>query len=146
MWNKEFTHGKILIIDDSIVHAHYLKSILEDSYEISLAHTANDGLQYAKTGEVFPDPSGCRHAGDGRLCTIKKLQEELVTEHIPVILITSLSDANSEEQDSSSALWITLSNPSIRRSSGAGEYPYQIIPIPLPNRATGYGGWNDQSS
>lgn len=48
--------------------------------------------------EVFPDPSGCRHAGDGRLCTIKKLQEELVTEHIPVILITSLSDANSEEQ------------------------------------------------
>ena len=40
---------KILIIDDSIVHAHYLKSILEDSYEISLAHTANDGLQYAKT-------------------------------------------------------------------------------------------------
>lgn len=89
---------KILIIDDSIVHAHYLKSILEDSYEISLAHTANDGLQYAKTGKyslilldvVMPEMDG--------FVLLKKLQEELVTEHIPVILITSLSDANSEEQ------------------------------------------------
>ncbi|MCI8950479.1 MAG: diguanylate cyclase [Lachnospiraceae bacterium] len=88
---------KILIIDDSIVHAKYLKTILEDTYEITLAHTANDGLTYAKTGlyslilldVIMPDVDG--------FMLLKTLQEELITEHIPVILITSLSDIHSEE-------------------------------------------------
>ncbi len=89
---------KILIIDDSIVQASYLKELLEDKYEITLSHTADDGLGYAKTGEyslilldvVMPDMDG--------FMLLKKLQEELVTEHIPVILITSLSDTHSEER------------------------------------------------
>ena len=88
---------KILIIDDSIVHAKYLKTILEDTYQITLAHTANDGLTYAKTGlyslilldVIMPDVDG--------FMLLKTLQEELITEHIPVILITSLSDIHSEE-------------------------------------------------
>lgn len=89
---------KILIIDDSIVQARYLKNILDDNYEITLAHTANDGLEHAKTGEfslilldvIMPDMDG--------FMLLKKLQEELVTKHVPVILITGLSDIYSEEQ------------------------------------------------
>lgn len=89
---------KILIIDDSVVQARYLENILEDDYEITLAHTADSGLSYAKTGEyslllldvVMPEMDG--------FMLLKKLQEELVTKHIPVILITGLSDAQHEEQ------------------------------------------------
>ena len=88
---------KILIIDDSVVQARHLKKILEGKYEITLAHTAKDGLRYAKTGDyslflldvIMPDMDG--------FMLLQKLQEELVTEHIPVIMITSLSDIHSEE-------------------------------------------------
>ena len=38
---------KILIVDDSIVQAAQLKSILDDEYEIIIAHTAEDGLRLA---------------------------------------------------------------------------------------------------
>ena len=89
---------KILIIDDSLMQARYLKNILAGNYQITLAHTAKDGLTCAKTGKfslilldvVLPDMDG--------FMLLKKLQEELVTEHIPVILITGLSDTQSEEQ------------------------------------------------
>lgn len=89
---------KILIIDDSVVQAMYLKKILNEDYEITLAHTASDGLMCAKTGAyslilldiIMPDMDG--------FMLLKKLQEELVTQHIPVILITGLSDTRSEEQ------------------------------------------------
>ncbi len=89
---------KILIIDDSLMQARYLKNILAGNYKVSLAHTASDGLAYAKTGKfslilldvILPDMDG--------FMLLKKLQEELVTEHIPVILITGLSDTRSEEQ------------------------------------------------
>ena len=42
---------KILIIDDSVMQAMYLKKILNGDYDVTLAHTANDGLICAKTGE-----------------------------------------------------------------------------------------------
>lgn len=35
---------KILIVDDSILQAAQLKTILEDEYEITTAHTAEEGL------------------------------------------------------------------------------------------------------
>lgn len=89
---------KILIIDDSVMQAMYLKKILNGDYEITLAHTASDGLTLAKTGTyslilldvIMPDMDG--------FMLLKKMQEELVTRHIPVILITGLSDTRSEEQ------------------------------------------------
>ncbi len=88
---------KILIIDDSVVQSRRLKDILSDKYEVTLAHTASDGLALAKTGDyalflldvIMPDMDG--------FTLLKKLQEELATEHIPVIMITSLSDIHSEE-------------------------------------------------
>ena len=89
---------KILIVDDSVTQAAKLKSILEDEYEVTVAQTAIEGLSFASTGKfslilldvVMPEMDG--------FVLLKKLQEELVTEHIPVILITSLSDVQNEQK------------------------------------------------
>lgn len=89
---------KILVIDDSPVQASLLKSILEDAYEVTTVHTAESGLHYAKTGEyslilldvIMPSINGFE------LLTL--LQKDPGTRHIPVILITSLSDYQNEER------------------------------------------------
>ena len=78
---------KILIVDDSILQAAQLKKILDDEYDVTTAHTAEEGLRLASADNyslilldvVLPDMDG--------FMLLKKLQEELVTEHIPVILI-----------------------------------------------------------
>lgn len=56
---------KILIVDDSIVQAAQLKSIIEDEYDITVAQTAEDGLRLASEG-IFPHSAGCRDAWNGR--------------------------------------------------------------------------------
>ena len=38
---------KILVVDDSAVQAAQLKEILDDAYDITTAHTAEDGLRLA---------------------------------------------------------------------------------------------------
>lgn len=89
---------KILVIDDSPVQASLLKSILEDTYEVTTVHTAESGLHYAKTGGyslilldvIMPSINGFE------LLTL--LQRDANTRHIPVILITSLSDYQNEER------------------------------------------------
>ena len=89
---------KILIVDDSVLQATMLKSILDDDYEITLAHTAEEGLRLADTEKyslilldvIMPDMDG--------FTLLKKLQEEIITQSVPVILITSLSDVQSEQR------------------------------------------------
>lgn len=89
---------QILIIDDSPVQAERLKSILQDDYAITLANTAEMGLKYAREGNfdlvlldvVMPEMDG--------FVLLKKLQEEIITQHTPVILITSLNDVENEEK------------------------------------------------
>ncbi len=89
---------KILIVDDSMVQAAQLKSILEDEYDVTVAQTAENGLHHASKGDfslilldvVMPEMDG--------FTLLKKLQEEIITQSIPVILITSLSDATSEQR------------------------------------------------
>lgn len=88
---------KILIIDDSPVQTERLRSILQDDYTITLANTAEMGLRYAREGDyalilldvVMPEMDG--------FVLLKKLQEEVITQHTPVILITSLNDVENEE-------------------------------------------------
>lgn len=89
---------KILIVDDSIVQAAQLKLILEDEYDITVAQTAEEGLRRA-SGEsyslilldvVMPGMDG--------FTLLKRLQEEIVTQSVPVILITSLSDVEHEQR------------------------------------------------
>lgn len=90
--------NKILIIDDSQIQAKALEDILEDEYDITISQTAQDGLNNAKTGVfslilldvIMPDLDGFNV-----LC---RLQETVLTKYIPIIMITSLSDAHHEEK------------------------------------------------
>lgn len=88
---------KILIVDDSMLQAAQLKSILEEEYEVTTAHTAEEGLLLA-SGEnyslilldvVMPGMDG--------FTLLKRLQEEIITQSVPVILITSLTDIENEQ-------------------------------------------------
>ena len=87
---------KILIVDDSIVQAAQLKAILTDEYDVTVAQTAADGLRRASNENyslilldvVMPEMDG--------FTLLKKLQEEIITQNVPVILITSLSDVENE--------------------------------------------------
>lgn len=89
---------KVLIVDDSIVQAAQLKAILDSDYDVTTVQTAADGLRFASSSEyslilldvVMPEMDG--------FMLLKKLQEEVITQHIPVILITSLADIENEQR------------------------------------------------
>ena len=89
---------KILIVDDSLVQAAQLKSILEDDYDITTAQTAEDGLQRASNEDYSLILLDIVMPGMDGFTLLKKLQEEIITQSIPVILITSLSDVANEER------------------------------------------------
>ena len=89
---------KILIVDDSLLQATQLKAIIDDEYEVAIAQTAEDGLRRARDEDfslilldvVMPEMDG--------FTLLKTLQEEIVTQNVPVILITSLADAVNEQR------------------------------------------------
>lgn len=89
---------KVLIVDDSPVQAAQLERILGEDYDVTAVHTARDGLLAAGRGDfslilldvVMPDMDG--------FTLLKKLQDEVITRHLPVILITSLGDIEHEQQ------------------------------------------------
>lgn len=88
---------KILIIDDSNLHVTQLETILKEDYEVTTACTAEEGLKLVNRDNfslilldvVMPEMDG--------FTLLKKLQEEIITQSIPVILITSLSAAEDEQ-------------------------------------------------
>ncbi len=94
----EMEKEKVLIVDDSPVQATQLKNILGDEYDVTMVHTAREGLAVASSGDfslilldvVMPDIDG--------FMLLKMLQEELITQHLPVILITSLGDIEHEQR------------------------------------------------
>ena len=88
---------KILIVDDSAVQAIQLKTILETDYDITIAQTAEDGLAYASTGSYSLILLDVVMPGMDGFTLLKKLQEEVITQSVPVILITSLSDIENEQ-------------------------------------------------
>jgi len=89
---------KILVIDDSSVQTEFLYSMLNDNYELIIRHTAKEGLETAIKGGyslvlldiVMPDMDGCAF--------LKELKSMELTRYVPVILLTSLSDAQYEER------------------------------------------------
>ncbi len=89
---------KILVIDDSAVQAEYLRSILKEEYDVTVCNTAKEGLLAAKEGcfglilldIVMPDMDG--------FVLLQELKETDLTKHIPVIMLTSLSDVQYEER------------------------------------------------
>lgn len=88
---------KILIVDDSLLQATQLKAIIKDEYDVTIAQTAEDGLRRACDEDfslilldvVMPEMDG--------FTLLKKLQEKLLTQNVPVILITGLADAMNEQ-------------------------------------------------
>ncbi len=89
---------KILIVDDSALQAAQLKSILKDEYDVTLANTAEDGLRHASAGDYSLILLDVVMPGMDGFTLLKKLQEEIITRSIPVILITSLADIQHEQQ------------------------------------------------
>ncbi len=89
---------KILIVDDSALQAAQLKSLLEDEYDVTIAETAQDGLRHAKEGTFSLILLDIIMPGMDGFTLLKKLQEEIITQSVPVILITSLSDIQNEQQ------------------------------------------------
>ena len=88
---------KILIVDDSVVQTAQLKSILEDEYSVTTACTAEEGLRRASNENYYLILLDVVMPGMDGFTLLKKLQEEIVTQSVPVILITSLSDVEHEQ-------------------------------------------------
>ena len=89
---------KILIVDDSRLQAAQLKSILEEDYDITIAQTAEDGLRLASIGNFSLILLDVIMPGMDGFTLLKRLQEEVIVQSVPVILITSLTDEESEQR------------------------------------------------
>ena len=72
-------------------------SDLDDEYDITIAQTAEDGLSYASAGGYSLILLDVVMPGMDGFTLLKKLQEEIITQSVPVILITSLSDIQHEQ-------------------------------------------------
>ena len=88
---------KILIVDDSIVQATQLMAILADEYDVTIAQTAEEGLRHVSSESYSLILLDVVMPGMDGFTLLKKLQEEIVTQSIPVILIPSLSDVEHEQ-------------------------------------------------
>lgn len=89
---------KILIVDDSLLQAAQLKAILDDEYEVTIVQTAEEGLCSASRRGYSLILLDVVMPGMDGFTLLKKLQEEMVTQSVPVILITSLSDVENEQK------------------------------------------------
>lgn len=89
---------RILVVDDSPLQAARLKTILEEEYEIVIAETAEEGLLRAHNENYSLILLDVVMPGMDGFTLLKKLQEEIVTQSVPVILLTSLSDVHNEYQ------------------------------------------------
>ncbi len=89
---------KILIVDDSAVQAASLKAILDADYDITIAQTAEEGLNYASSEDFSLILLDVIMPGMDGFMLLKRLQEEIITRSVPVILITSLTDIQNEQR------------------------------------------------
>lgn len=89
---------KILVVDDSVLQTARLKTILEDEYDVTIAQTAEEGLLLASEEEYSLILLDVVMPGMDGFTLLKKLQEEIVTQSVPVILLTSLSAVEDEYQ------------------------------------------------
>ena len=89
---------KILVIDDSPVQSGFLSSILADDYESTICHTAEEGLEAAKEGGYSLILLDVMMPGMDGFALLQELKGTEITRHVPVILITSLSDVQYEER------------------------------------------------
>ncbi len=86
------------MIDDSPVQSGFLSSILADDYESTICHTAEEGLEAAKEGGYSLILLDVIMPGMDGFALLQELKGTEITRHVPVILITSLSDVQYEER------------------------------------------------
>lgn len=89
---------KILVIDDSPVQSGFLCSILAEDYELTACHTAEEGLKTAKEGEYSLILLDVVMPGMDGFALLQELKATQITRYVPVILVTSLADAQYEER------------------------------------------------
>jgi signal transduction histidine kinase/ligand-binding sensor domain-containing protein/DNA-binding response OmpR family regulator len=86
----------VLVVEDNSDMQKQIKSLLQDKYKVIVASNGLQGYELAK--EVFPDiiiSDVVMPGMDGfELC--KKIKEDLLTSHIPVILLTALSETEKQ--------------------------------------------------
>ena len=88
---------KILIVDDSHLQAVQLKAILDEEYDVTIVQTAEEGLSRASSEKFSLILLDVVMPGMDGFTLLKKLQEEIITQNVPVILITSLSAVEHEQ-------------------------------------------------
>lgn len=88
----------ILVIDDSTVQSGFLCSILAEDYKITTCHTAEEGLEAAKEGGYSLILLDVVMPGMDGFMLLQELKSMEITRYVPVILITSLTDAQYEER------------------------------------------------
>ncbi len=89
--NIKTKENTILIIDDNPDILDYLKDILSDSYTVILAENGNEGFKMAST--EIPDliVSDVMMPGKDGIALCKELKSQIITSHIPIILLTARS-------------------------------------------------------
>ena len=90
--------NSILIIDDNPDILEYLKDILSDSYTIFMAKNGDEGFKIAST--EIPDliVSDVMMPGKDGITLCKELKAQIITSHIPIILLTARSSTVFEIQ------------------------------------------------
>lgn len=89
---------RILVIDDSSVQSGFLCSILAEDYELTACHTAEEGLKAAREGVYSLILLDVVMPGMDGFALLQELKSTQITRYVPVILITSLADAQYEER------------------------------------------------
>lgn len=92
---KKLTHS-ILVIEDNLDMQRQIRILLENDYKVVFASNGKQGLEMAR--EIYPDlvlSDIIMPEMDGlELC--RRLKEDLQTSHIPVILLTALSETDKQ--------------------------------------------------
>lgn len=88
---------KVLIVDDSILQGMTLKNILDENYDVYMCQSGEEAIKEAAV--LMPNLIllDIIMQGISGFETLSLLKEQAATKNIPVILITSLSDAGNEE-------------------------------------------------
>lgn len=89
---------RILIIDDSELELRILTDILKERYEIATAKTGEDGLVLAAEFRPSLILLDIVMRGMDGFAILKRLKEDPLISHIPVVFLTGLTDERTEEK------------------------------------------------
>lgn len=91
--NIEAKDYSVLIIDDNLEILNYLKDILSDTYTVIQANNGDSGFK--KASKDIPDLiiSDVMMPGKDGITLCKELKSQIITSHIPIILLTARTSA-----------------------------------------------------